>query len=83
MGKREASRKTLAPSASEASRPGGKRREARRLSLQRAGHAVADRKQREVDSLVGPELGVERADRQRVGVVVGGIDDRVDRKSVV
>src|SRR3954466_2181460 len=48
----------------------------RRLPLQRAGQAVADGKEREIDSFVSLELGVERADRLRVFVGVGGIGDR-------
>ena len=37
-------------------------------ALQRAGHAVAHGEQDEVDAFVRLELGVERADRRRVGV---------------
>jgi len=74
--------KSLSPSPSEASQPGGKLRGRACLPFQRARHPVADGKQRESDPLVGLELGVERADRRRVLVGLGEVGDRAPHSTL-
>src|SRR5476649_641910 len=52
-------------------------------TFQRAGHAIADGEQREIDALVGLELGAERADRLSVLVLFGQIGDPAAPQDVV
>src|SRR5258708_39545198 len=72
----------MTPPALRATSPASLGRESE-LPLERAGHPVAHGEEGEIDPLVGLELGIERADRLCIGVLVGEIGDRSTPQHVV